>query len=136
VASSDAGLQVSSVVEGTPSGTILMGASRERVGFDQTFSAEAVGRVARAGVALFPVLADVQIMRTYSGFRPYCPDHLPVIGHDERMPGLWHAAGHEGAGIGLSVGTAKLIAQALTDQPTELDLSPFRPARFDDAVAA
>lgn len=135
VASSDAGLQVSSVVEGTPSGTILMGASRERVGFDAAFSAEAVGRVARAGAELFPVLADVQILRTYSGFRPYCPDHLPVIGPDARLPGLWHAAGHEGAGIGLSVGTATLIVQALRGEPTDLPLDAFRPERFE-AVAA
>ncbi len=136
VASSDAGLQVSSVVEGTPAGTILMGASRERVGFDTTFSPDAVGRVARAGAELFPVLADVQIMRTYSGFRPYCPDHLPTIGEDSRRPGLWHATGHEGAGIGLSVGTATLLVQALRGEPTDLSLEPFRPERFAERVAA
>lgn len=136
VASSDAGLQVSAVVEGTPSGTILMGASRERVGFDASFSADAVGLVARAGTELFPVLADVQIMRTYSGFRPYCPDHLPIIGEDARMPGLWHAAGHEGAGIGLSVGTAKLLVQSLRGEATDMSLEPFRPHRFDERSAA
>jgi len=85
---------------------------------------------------LFPVLAGVQIMRTYSGFRPYCPDHLPVIGEDGRMPGLWHAAGHEGAGIGLSVGTAKLLVQSLRGEPTDLSLEPFRPHRFDERPAA
>ncbi|MGO4535876.1 NAD(P)/FAD-dependent oxidoreductase [Leifsonia sp. 2MCAF36] len=136
VASSDARLQVSAVVEGTPSGTILMGASRERVGFDSSFSPEAVGRVARAGLALFPVLADVQILRTYSGFRPYCPDHLPVIGEDGRLPGLWHAAGHEGAGIGLSVGTAKLLVQSLRGETTDLPLEPFLPHRFEERAAA
>ena len=136
VASSDAALQVSSVVEGTPSGTILMGASRERVGFDTSFSPEAVGQVARAGIELFPVLADVQIMRTYSGFRPYCPDHLPVIGEDARVPGLWLAAGHEGAGIGLSVGTAKLLVQSLRGEETDLSLEPFRPHRFEERVLA
>ena len=30
------------------------------------------------------------------------------------LPDLWHAGGHEGAGIGLSVGTAKLLTQALS----------------------
>jgi D-hydroxyproline dehydrogenase subunit beta len=69
-------------------------------------------------------------MRSYLGFRPYCPDHLPVIGEDRRAPGLWHASGHEGAGIGLSVGTAKLLTQALVGTPTDLDLSPFAPERF------
>lgn len=134
VASGDADLQVSPVVEGTPSGTILLGSSRERVGFDESFSSEAVARIARAGIELFPALADLALLRTYSGFRPFCPDHLPVIGPDARTPGLWHASGQEGAGIGLSVGIAKVLAQALCGEKTDLDLAPFRPERFDEEV--
>lgn len=132
VGSSDAGLQASPVVEGTPSGTILIGSTRERVGFDPTVSTNALRLLAGNAVALFPFLEHVKAIRHYHGFRPYCPDHLPVIGHDERAPGLWHAAGHEGAGIGLSAGTGKLLAQALSGQSPDLDLSPFAPARFGE----
>ncbi|MBY8882052.1 NAD(P)/FAD-dependent oxidoreductase [Actinacidiphila acidipaludis] len=132
VASSDAALQTSPVVEGTDSGTILIGASRERVGFDRTVSVPAISTLAAKAVALFPMLREVRLMRTYHGFRPYCPDHLPVIGADPRAPGLWHACGHEGAGIGLSAGTGKLIAQALTGGQPDLDLTPFAPDRFTD----
>jgi len=131
VASSDADLQTSVVVEGTPSGTILIGASRERVGFERSFSAAVIRRLAAQVVDLFPFLADVSLMRTYLGFRPYCPDHLPVIGEDPRAPGLIHAAGHEGAGIGLSAATGHLIAQLAAGIPTDLDLAPFRADRFD-----
>ncbi|MET7458967.1 FAD-binding oxidoreductase [Nonomuraea sp. NPDC005501] len=132
VASSDAALQTSPVVEGTDSGTILIGASRERVGFDRTPSVEAIAALAAKAIALFPMLREVRAMRTYLGFRPYCPDHLPVIGPDPRAPGLWHACGHEGAGIGLSAGTGKLVAQALTGRSPDLDLKPFAPDRFPD----
>ncbi|WP_219419854.1 NAD(P)/FAD-dependent oxidoreductase [Pseudonocardia nigra] len=128
--SSDEGLQTSTVIEGTQAGTVLIGSSRERVGFDRTVSLPALREMAGKALALYPTLARVKIMRTYLGFRPYCPDHLPVIGHDPRAPGLWHASGHEGAGIGLSVGTAKLVVQAMTDRPTDLDLTPFAPERF------
>jgi glycine/D-amino acid oxidase-like deaminating enzyme len=131
VLSSDEGLQTSPVVEGTASGTVLIGSSRERVGFDRTVSLPVLAQLAAKALALFPMLASVKVMRSYLGFRPYCPDHLPVLGHDPRAPGLWHASGHEGAGIGLSVGTAKLLIQALGGQPTDLDLSAFRPERFD-----
>lgn len=134
VGSSDAGLQASPVVEGTPSGTILIGSTRERVGFDRTVSTNALRLLAGNAVALFPFLGHVKAIRHYHGFRPYCPDHLPVIGHDERAPGLWHAAGHEGAGIGLSAGTGKLLAQALSGQAPDLDLSPFAPARFGERM--
>jgi glycine/D-amino acid oxidase-like deaminating enzyme len=130
VASSDAGLQTSPVVEGTASGTILIGSSRERVGFDRTFSVPVVGSMAAKAIALFPFLAGVKAMRSYLGFRPYCPDHLPVIGPDPRAPGLWHACGHEGAGIGLAAGTGSLIIQAMLGEPTGMELAPFAPERF------
>ena len=136
VASGAEELQTSPVVEGTRSGTVLIGASRERVGFDATPSLPVLARLATQAASLFPVLAQAQVIRSYVGFRPYCPDHLPVIGPDPRAPGLWHASGHEGAGIGTSVGTAVAIVAALTGESPALDLNPFRPERFgDDPVA-
>jgi len=133
VASDDAGLETSVVVEGTQGGTVLIGASRERVGFDDTLSVDVVRRLATQAVRLFPFLADVALMRVYRGFRPYCPDHLPVIGPDPRVPGLFHACGHEGAGIGLAPGTGALVASMLAgaaDHPTPFDPAPFAPSRF------
>ncbi len=134
VASDDAGLETSVVVEGTRAGTVLIGASRERVGFDRTMSLPVVRRLAAQAVDLFPFLADVSLLRTYLGFRPYCPDHLPVIGPDPRVPGLVHACGHEGAGIGLAAATGHLIAQTLTGAAPDLDLTPFRPDRFAEVA--
>lgn len=136
VASDAADLQASTVVESTPSGTVLIGATRERAGFDTTVSWEAIGRIAAGAVAVFPFLAGVRVLRSYCGFRPYCPDHLPVIGPDPRVPGLIHACGHEGAGIGLAAATGHLVAQAATGMSPDLPLEPFAPDRFADAVAA
>jgi glycine/D-amino acid oxidase-like deaminating enzyme len=130
VASDDAGLESSAVVEGTRGGTVLIGASRERVGFRREMPLPVVRRLAAQAVRLFPVLADVSLLRSYAGFRPYCPDHLPVIGPDPRVPGLLHACGHEGAGVGLATGTAHLLAQVLVGGEPDLDLRPFRPERF------
>ncbi|MGW6849646.1 NAD(P)/FAD-dependent oxidoreductase [Streptomyces virginiae] len=130
VASGSAALQSSAVVEGTPSGPVLIGATRERVGFDRTLSTEALRRLAGQAAALFPVLADVRVMRAYHGFRPYLPDHLPAIGPDPRRPGLLHACGHEGAGIGLAPASGALIAAALTGAEPPLSPYPFRPDRF------
>ncbi|GAA5067713.1 glycine/D-amino acid oxidase-like deaminating enzyme [Thermocatellispora tengchongensis] len=142
VASDSSGLETSAVVEGTPSGTVLIGASRERVGFDRTMSVPVLRRLAEQAVALFPALAERKVIRAYCGFRPYCPDHLPVIGPDPRAPGLHHACGHEGAGIGLAPATGRLVAAAITeardglaglpgrDGLADVDPGPFGPARF------
>lgn len=130
VASDSAALQTSPVVEGTAAGPVLIGASRERVGFDRSVSLPALRALAAGATRLFPFLARVRALRTYAGFRPYLPDHLPAIGADPRAPGLFHACGHEGAGIGLSTGTGHLIAGLLTGAAPALDLTPFRPDRF------
>ncbi|MEV7813790.1 FAD-binding oxidoreductase [Streptomyces flaveolus] len=131
VASDSAALRSSPVVEGTAAGPVLIGATRERVGFDRSLSLTAMRALATGAIGLFPFLERVRALRTYAGFRPYLPDHLPAIGPDPRVPGLFHACGHEGAGIGLAPGTGQLIAQALTGKAPELDLTPFRPERFD-----
>jgi glycine/D-amino acid oxidase-like deaminating enzyme len=131
VASGDADLQSSAVVESTKSGTILIGASRERIGYDSSLDVDILRRLAKQAIALFPILAKIDLLRAYSGFRPYAPDHLPVIGEDPLIPGLFHAAGHEGAGIGLAPATAELILAAVTRQAPFMDPSPFSAARFD-----
>jgi glycine/D-amino acid oxidase-like deaminating enzyme len=131
VASDDAGLETSPVVESTRSGTVLIGASRERVGFDRTTSYEVLSRLAAQATALFPALAGVRVQRAYRGFRPYCPDHLPVIGPDPRISGVVHACGHEGAGVGLAPGTALLVTEAITGAAPSLPLEHFSPTRFE-----
>jgi D-hydroxyproline dehydrogenase subunit beta len=134
VASDSAGLETSPVVESTHSGTVLIGASRERVGFDRTTSYDVLGRLAAQAIALFPVLRDARVQRSYRGFRPYCPDHLPVIGLDPRAAGLVHACGHEGAGIGLAPATALLVTEAITGVTPTISLDAFSPLRFGDAA--
>jgi glycine/D-amino acid oxidase-like deaminating enzyme len=135
VASSEADLQTSTVVEGTRSGTILIGASRERVGFDGSMNYDILRTLAAQATSLFPILKDVQLLRAYRGFRPYAPDHLPVVGEDAKIKGLWHSAGHEGAGIGLAPGSATLIADQIMGRPSFMDASAFSPKRFEMAKA-
>ncbi|WP_406002697.1 NAD(P)/FAD-dependent oxidoreductase [Streptomyces sp. NBC_00829] len=134
VASGSAALQTSAVVEGTPAGPVLIGASRERIGFDRSLAVEVLRRLAAQATTLFPVLAGVRAMRAYAGFRPYLPDHLPAVGHDPRVPGLLHACGHEGAGIGLAPATGLLIAAALTGGEAPMKTDPFAPNRFQDTL--
>ncbi|TCO30425.1 glycine/D-amino acid oxidase-like deaminating enzyme [Kribbella steppae] len=126
VGSGDADLQTSTVVESTRAGTVLIGSSRERIGFDDSVRVKVLRELARKAVGLFPFLGDVPVMRAYGGFRPYAPDHLPVIGPDPRVEGLWHATGHEGAGIGLAPSTGRLITELFLGLTPHIAPDPFR----------
>lgn len=129
VGSADAALQTSTVVESTSAGTVLIGSSRERVGFSDERTLPPLAEIAAKATRLFPFLADTMLLRSYHGFRPYAPDHLPAIGADGELDGLFHAAGHEGAGIGLAPTTGELIAHAVLATPRPLDPTPFLPTR-------
>lgn len=129
VGSDDDTLQTSSVVESTESGTVLIGSSRQQVGFDARFRVDVLSEIAAKAIRLFPFLANAAVMRSYGGFRPFMPDHLPIIGEDPRMPGLWYATGHEGAGIGLSLATAEIIRDLMQGLPTRIDAAPYSASR-------
>ena len=111
-----AGLACSAVVEATRSGTILLGSSREFVGFSRELDPGIVRTIAARAVALFPDLARARLMRAYVGFRPTTPDRLPIIGADRFVGGIYHATGHEGAGIGLALVTAEIVETLVLSQ--------------------
>jgi glycine/D-amino acid oxidase-like deaminating enzyme len=134
VVSDSAALQCSAVVEGTASGTVLIGSSRDVAGFSLAPDPVALAEMARRAVGLFPFLAGVRVIRGYTGFRPASPDHLPVVGSDAEVPGLFHATGHEGAGIGLAPATAELITALVTGTAAPVDPAPFAPGRFAAVV--
>jgi D-hydroxyproline dehydrogenase subunit beta len=130
VLSVDPRLQVTTVVETTWDGDVLVGSSRERRGFDtavdEAVNAAMIDRAAR----LFPGVAALPRVRAWAGLRPWLPDSLPAIGPSRAVEGLWAATGHEGAGVALGPVTGRLIAQAYCGEPTLVELDPFAPDRF------
>jgi glycine/D-amino acid oxidase-like deaminating enzyme len=123
-------LQVALVAEMTRTGTILLGSSRQFVGDDRTVSINVIQAIASRASRFLPRLANTQVIRSYAGLRPWSPDHLPLIGHVQSVPGLYLAAGHEGAGIGLAPITGKLISDWVTDPVEPEFAAAFRPDRF------
>jgi D-hydroxyproline dehydrogenase subunit beta len=130
VASEDAGLAVSTVMETTLDGHVLVGSSRERRGFDLSVD-EAVSRaLLDSAAALAPAIRELQVDTAWAGLRPWLPGGLPAIGPSAAAEGLWIATGHEGAGVAHGPITGRLVAQALTGEEPDLDLAPFDPDRF------
>lgn len=66
----------------------------------------------------------------WMGFRPSLPDSLPAIGHARASRRVTYAFGHGHLGLTQSAGTARLVADLLTDSAPAIALSPFSPQRF------
>ncbi len=132
VQSAEEGLQAALVAELTASGSLLLGSSRQFTGYDRSVSLAVVQAIARRAVRFLPALAKVGLIRSYAGLRPWSPDHLPLIGPVEAVPGFYLATGHEGAGICLAPITGQLIAALIigSDEPIALT-GAVRPDRFD-----
>jgi glycine/D-amino acid oxidase-like deaminating enzyme len=130
VASTDAARQISTVVETTYDGHVIVGSTRERCGFEPAVDDALAALVQERAARLVPEVAGLKPDATWVGFRPWLPDHLPAIGPSRRAARLWVATGHEGAGVALGPVTGRLIAQALTGETPDVDLAPFDPDRF------
>ena len=123
-------------VQPRATGQMLIGSSRELVGWDGSINRSIVRRMLDRALDFMPGLALASAIRTWTGFRPATPDKLPLIGSWDEMPGLWIAAGHEGLGITTSVGTGQLLADLITGRAPAIDPAPFAPSRVLAGVGA
>ena len=60
----------------------------------------------------------------------YDPDGLPVLGRSSASARVVYAFGHGHLGLTQSAGTARLVADLLTDRAPAIDITPFSPQRF------
>jgi glycine oxidase len=108
-------------------GRVLVGSTEEDVGFDPRTTEFALARLKDFACRLVPVLRHAKVESAWAGLRPGSPDEKPTIG---RIPGLanaYVATGHFRAGIQLSTGTARLLADLLAGRISDADLAPFAP---------
>jgi glycine oxidase len=112
-------------------GTVLCGSTLEFVGFQKAVTAGGVHGILTAAIEMFPDLADLPISATWSGFRPYTADHLPILGPG-RDPRLVFDTGHYRNGILLAPASARLLSELLVDGRSPVDLGPFSPARLSE----
>ncbi len=90
--------------------------------------------ICRGIMKYFPNLADLKIIRTWSGYIDDCVDHIPVISHVEEVPGLILACGFSGHGFGIAPTVGLLISQMAMNVETVLDVSLFRYDRFKTKI--
>ncbi len=109
-------------------GSLVVGATVERVGFDARVTAGGVATLLAAARTLLPGLADARFLGASAGLRPDTPDHLPLVGPWPGAPGLVLAAGHYRNGVLLAPLTGQWIADGVLGKGWAEPA--FDPARF------
>jgi glycine oxidase len=110
-------------------GRIVIGSTLEEAGFDKRTDVDAIQRLHRAAIRLVPALEESRILEDWAGLRPGTPDDLPILGATG-TPGYFVATGHFRDGILLTPVTAHAMAQVITREKPDYDISAFSPLRF------
>jgi glycine oxidase len=110
-------------------GTVLAGSTVEMAGFRKEVTVAGLAQILGLAHALIPALGEAPVSATWSNFRPFTEDHLPVLGHTP-IRGLVLATGHYRTGILMAPITAWSIAELIASGQSSVDLTPFSVTRF------
>jgi glycine oxidase len=110
-------------------GELIVGATSEERGPDQTVTAGAVHDLLHDAMSVLPVTSELILAETCAGSRPGTPDNGPVVGRCG-PDGLLLVTGHYRNGILMSAATADAAVALLAGQAPAAEWEPFTPARF------
>jgi len=110
-------------------GELIVGATQEERGPDQTVTAGAVHDLLHDAMSVLPVTSELILAETCAGLRPGTPDNGPVVGACG-PDGLLLASGHYRNGILMSPVTADAVVAMLTGGSPAPEWEPFTPQRF------
>ncbi len=80
-----------------------------------------------------PGLAEAGIARGVTGVYDMTPDARPLLGAIPGLDGLILAAGFSGMGFKIAPAVGESLAHLITSgAAAPVDITPFRPGRFDD----
>ena len=83
-------------VRQTGEGTIQLGDSLEDVGYDDSTTTDVLSTIARRGIACFPVLAKLNLVRAWGALRVMSPDGFPIYQQSPTQPGAFVVTCHSG----------------------------------------
>lgn len=110
---------------------LLLGMSdpAEPPSFDTSVDWGFLEHLVEHATARLPVLERAEIRTGWAGLYEVSPDNQAIVGESE-LGGFWLCCGFSGHGFMQAPAVGRLLAQEITQSGTEIDISPFSPARF------
>ena len=115
-------------VRQTGEGSIMIGESREEVGFDDGTRWQVQARIADRARRIFPFLERARIVRTWGALRPYTPDGLPI--YDRPPDGADAVVASCHSGVTLAAVHAGVLAPAIAEGRLPDDVGGLGTGRF------
>jgi sarcosine oxidase subunit beta len=81
-------------------------------------------------IDFFPILKNLNVIRTWSGLIAQMSDGIPVLGLTQEVPGFVFCTGFSGHGFGLAPVIGRLIAELIMDCQASIPISDFCYGRF------
>ena len=116
-------------------GRLIVGATVEEKGFDETVTAGGVMALLDAAWRAVPAVEELAIEEIWVGHRPGSRDDAPILGRGP-LEHLFYATGHHRNGILLAPVTADAMARLVFDDVLDPAIRPFGLERFFPARAA
>jgi glycine/D-amino acid oxidase-like deaminating enzyme len=116
-------------VRQTGEGVVQIGDSKEDVGLDDGTTLEQLSRIALRATRCFPILANVNVVRTWGALRVMSPDGLPIYQASSTCPGAFLVTCH--SGITLASLHAGPLVNWLRGGAEPHDIRGFKAERFD-----
>lgn len=109
-------------------GRLLVGSTLEFVGYQKAVTAAGLHHLLGAALRLVPELEGAEVTRSWSNFRPFTQDGLPLLG-SPGIKGLIVASGHYRNGILLAPVTARIVSSLVFSRRPPVALGAFDPSR-------
>ncbi|MER8981532.1 FAD-dependent oxidoreductase [Mesorhizobium sp. M0870] len=119
---------LSPTIRQTDEGGIMIGDSEETDTTSIASSSDISAVLASRAVRVFPILADLSVVRSWTGFRVKTADGVPIYDHSARHPGAFLVACH--SGVTLAANHALVVAPQIAASDLSKDLSSFSARRF------
>ncbi|MES2859011.1 MAG: FAD-dependent oxidoreductase [Pseudomonadota bacterium] len=107
-----------------------LGSTMEFSGYDTSLNERRLGALERGAREYLHEPVGPEVGERWFGWRPMSRDDVPLIGRAPGHRNLWLATGHGMMGVGMSTGTAQLLADLIEGRQPSVDARPFDPARF------
>lgn len=116
-------------VRQTGEGVVQIGESKEDVGLDDGTTVDQLARIADRARRTFPILANVNVVRTWGALRVMTPDGFPIYQASRDCPGAYLVTCH--SGITLASLHADVLVNWMRGGAEPPEIKTFKSERFD-----